>query len=646
MKYVFRRTALSALAVGIGLTGCTDEARGPLSVSPGDTPFFFQQAAPGVVVEEIWLADELEDKDVGLAPEWNGSKIFKVDLDDATNRANLTLRADLSVANCATLLPAGVDCRVAFDKVHISASPDGKRIYAVNRQKPPAGPYNSRYSATDPARTGDAPNTGIKEVIPNGYAYTGLPMGYYDVDANSFVWMGEFTGLPTSGGFVLATNSANGNLYVGSAQTNSIYRILAADLANNDLALKSGNSWPVVLEENTSVALDLVGADMAFDAQGRLFVWTNTGTNSQRGLYRVVLDGGSPEKAVATRIGGSSTAYFTGLAFRDAGNGPLLGSTAVISNENLTDDSRIYVIDPATGECCSIQVFDMYLNNVRYEHLYGDMTTGRLVTPPPAGAVLLIIDEDGIDNGLHVNKSGGWITPSGPQFWTEKEVNDDLAAYGFRNVLRYFAASSNFGKTITVRTGQTGDEGWFAPNCIPRKWLNSSTRSSDITCLEGAERTTGINNLFFSGKTPFAGAPSSWNIPQSRLDKIPQVRPLRALGIQTLVGQDVCALVYDSDISINYDHGKALEVNGNLQGATLGIAAFKVESAHTLDRFSSSTLPQVKITVLDPAVACKNFRLYDAPVPNSSSEPNDRVIPSTVGVGPKLYRSIATNPFN
>jgi hypothetical protein len=261
----------------------------------------------------------------------------------------------------------------------------------------------------------------------------------------------------------------------------------------------------------------------------------------------------------------------------------------------------------------------------------------------PAGATLLIIDEDGIDNGLHLNRTGGWITPSGPSFWTDREVNDDIADYGLRSVLRYFADSRNWDKTITVRTGQTGDEGWFAPNCIPRKWLSSSVSSSDNTCMTLADRTTGIHNLFFSGKTPFTGAPSSWNIPQSRLDKIPHVRPLRALGIQTLVGQNVCALVYDSDISINYDHGTPLGVNGNLQGATLGIAAFKVESAHTLNNFSSSTLPQVRITPLDPSETCKNLRLYDAPVPTSSSVPNDRVVPSTfTTTGSSSYRSIAT----
>jgi hypothetical protein len=263
-------------------------------------------------------------------------------------------------------------------------------------------------------------------------------------------------------------------------------------------------------------------------------------------------------------------------------------------------------------------------------------------TVKPEGAVLLIIDEDGIDNGLHVNKNGGLtglITPSGPQFWTGKEVNDDIAAYGLRNVLRYFATQANYGRSITVRTGQTGDEGWFAPNCIPQKWLNSAQSKTNNTCLDGANRDLAVNNYFFSGKTPFVGAPSSWNLPQDRLDKVPHVLPLRARGLVSLEGKDVCALVYDSDISINYDHGTPLGINGNLQGATLGIAAFRVNKVITLNNFSSSTLPQVNITILDASVACKNFQLFNAPVPNSSSEPNDRVVENLAGLGSKLYRS-------
>jgi hypothetical protein len=261
-----------------------------------------------------------------------------------------------------------------------------------------------------------------------------------------------------------------------------------------------------------------------------------------------------------------------------------------------------------------------------------------------AGATLLIIDEDGIDNGLHLNRTGGGITPSGPSFWTVREVNDDIAAYGLRSVLRYFADSGNFGRTITVRTGQTGDEGWFAPSCIPRKWLGSSAGSTDNRCLEGAERDAAINNFFFSGQPPFTGTNSSWALPQNRLDKIPHVIPLRARGLVSLVGKDVCAVVYDSDISINYDHGTSLGVNGNLQGATLGIAAFRVNAVRTLNNFSSSTLPEVQVTVLNPAEACRSFKLFNPPVPNSSSVPNDRVVANLAGTGSNGYRSLLQWP--
>jgi hypothetical protein len=357
----------------------------------------------------------------------------------------------------------------------------------------------------------------------------------------------------------------------------------------------------------------------------------------------------------------------------NAPTGPLVpvGSTVIwtyivtntgdvpLSEVSVADDQGVVVTCPATalavGESMTctgtgIAVAGQYANLGTATGSHNG-TTVQAEDPDhyfgeePGGAVLLIIDEDGIDNGLHVNRTGGGITPSGPSFWTDREVNDDIAAYGLRNVLRYFANSSNFGRTITVVTGQTGDEGWFAPNCIPAKWLNSSVSSSNNTCLEGADRTTAIHNYFFSGKTPFAGAPSpTWNIPQSRLDKIPHVMPLRARGLVSLEGKEVCALVYDSDISINYDHGKPLGVNGNLQGATYGIAAFRVNVVRTLNNFSSSTLPEVQITVLDPAATCQNFQLFNAPVPNSSSEPNDRRVESLAGLGTKAYRSFLVWP--
>lgn len=272
----------------------------------------------------------------------------------------------------------------------------------------------------------------------------------------------------------------------------------------------------------------------------------------------------------------------------------------------------------------------------------GDM--GRIVTfvndhtAPAAGAVLLIIDEDGIDPGLHFNDEGGTlqapglITPNGPDFFKPdgaQGVNENNAFKGQRGVLPYFA--NNIGRIITVKTGKTDDEAWFAPACIPAK-MNGSDKD-DNTCLTNGARETAIDN--------FMGVNGPGAIPnEERLDKIPYLIPLRSLGLTALVDRLVCALVYDSDVPTNYDHDKVppnvpardqLGVNGSFKGETYGIVAFTVLSTHTLNGFSSSTLPQVRIRIENTNL-CGTWVLFRAPVPKSSSVPNDRLVPpSTAG---------------
>lgn len=80
--------------------------------------------------------------------------------------------------------------------------------------------------------------------------------------------------------------------------------------------------------------------------------------------------------------------------------------------------------------------------------------------------------------------------------------------------------------------GQPGDEGWFAlPATLP--WPLKD---------------------FLDG-----------TIPQSSLDKIPNVQPLNASAIGSYLGQTFTAVVYKSDISINYN-----PLHANLQGARRG----------------------------------------------------------------------------
>ena len=185
-----------------------------------------------------------------------------------------------------------------------------------------------------------------------------------------------------------------------------------------------------------------------------------------------------------------------------------------------------------------------------------------------------------------------------------------------------------------MKTGQTGDEGWFAPTCIPPKWVLGS---ANLPCLEDDARQAGINAYF--------GASNVSTLKQSKLDKIPAVMPLRALGLTKLVTHNICAVVYDSDISINYNSTTFPFTDGNLQGATLGIVAFTVESVHTLEGFSSSTLPQVRIKINNPAT-CNPTELFNAPVPRSSSVPNDIDAESPINhTGDDGYLQLLTHPL-
>ena len=246
-------------------------------------------------------------------------------------------------------------------------------------------------------------------------------------------------------------------------------------------------------------------------------------------------------------------------------------------------------------------------------------------------AVLLIIDEDSLDNGIHYHPTGGGIVPSGPSFFLDSDVNDGISGHRQRSVLRFFA--EHVGDTITVKTGQTGDEAWFAPNCIPQRWISGTSAA----CLPaGADRDTAIDNFF--GLNGSAAIPA-----QSRLDKIPAVMPLRARGLVALDGQTVCAVVYDSDLSINYNRNTFPFTDGNLQGETLGIVAFRVDDVRRLNGFSSSTLPEVQLTILGADV-CGAWSLLNAPVPRSSSVPNDIDPANLAGTGSNGYRQLLTFP--
>jgi PKD repeat protein len=209
------------------------------------------------------------------------------------------------------------------------------------------------------------------------------------------------------------------------------------------------------------------------------------------------------------------------------------------------------------------------------------------ILPPPA--YFLVLDNSSIAEG------------GSPNNFTASQINRDLSNYATRTELRWFAA--NVGRTITVYSGSVGGEGFHAVKTIPASW-NTAGPTAD-----------GLRNYLLAG--PGLGSPNT-SSGQTLLSSVPDVTPLRATGLRLLIGQPVCALVRDGNVSTSYN-----PLRGNLTGRYLGIVAFVVNAV--TPRSGNTTLPAVSLTVRDADAVCAGAlqRLMAAPAPTSSSSPND-----------------------
>jgi hypothetical protein len=216
-----------------------------------------------------------------------------------------------------------------------------------------------------------------------------------------------------------------------------------------------------------------------------------------------------------------------------------------------------------------------------------------IIGAPP---VFLVLDEEVLKPG------------EAPNYFSESDLNAKDAEIGVRTPLPFFASAANQGAELTLYSGQVGDEGWFAVTQIPEPWASAGPTED------------GLTNYVQAG--PGLGSPDAKGDRESLLDKVPGVTPLRATGLGMLVGRIVCALGYPSDIGINYG-----PLNGSLKGKTFGLAAFEVVEVTARGKASSSTLPKVRIRVMDPESTCAGplELLLDAPEPVSSSQPRDVV---------------------
>lgn len=191
-----------------------------------------------------------------------------------------------------------------------------------------------------------------------------------------------------------------------------------------------------------------------------------------------------------------------------------------------------------------------------------------------AQGIYLVIDEDSIDNGTGSIERISFNAPFCGKGNPAVCVNDDIANPGVRTPL--FTVGSNITPYwgLVLPTGQVGDEGLF----------QFSTPGPQVTQVSLQNRATFTTQEFFDA----TGAASNEN----NLDKIDGVLPLSAADINKLVGKTVCAVVFDSDVSVT-EQGRS----ASLKGATLGITAFRV-TAVSPHPAGGSYLPLITVDLL------------------------------------------------
>ena len=184
-------------------------------------------------------------------------------------------------------------------------------------------------------------------------------LGEYVVSSGTFSDLGAIAGLSSGDGVVLATYSPGGTLYVAGQ--------------NNDELFTVDPSGPAATLVATVTGANVQGADLAFDADGTLYLYSSADGK----LY--TLDTGT---GVATEVGTGQVnkGSFTGLAVRENGTGDLVGSS--------TSDNTIYVVDKATGAMGT--GYKMYSGGEPHQYGYGDMTVGQLCMPCESGETLLV----------------------------------------------------------------------------------------------------------------------------------------------------------------------------------------------------------------------------------------------------------------
>lgn len=213
-----------------------------------------------------------------------------------------------------------------------------------------------------------------------------------------------------------------------------------------------------------------------------------------------------------------------------------------------------------------------HLSKRSMKRLAAVVAISTLTPAMPAGAqIFLIIDEDSIDNGTKTIEKISFRQPKCGRGNPAVCVNDDIANPGVRELLFTRGKDMTPFSGLVLPTGQVGDEGLFMfTNSDPQVSLQNGATFTISEFIEASEAAADENNL----------------------DKIDGVVPLDSADIYALEGQTVCAVVYDSDVSVDVAAGF-----GNLKGATLGVTGFTV-TAVSPNPAGGSYLPLIKVDLL------------------------------------------------
>ncbi len=365
----------------------------------------------------------------------------------------------------------------------------------------------------------------------------------------------------TAGAFDTTFNGGFSNVFVTKLDANGSALVYSTYLGGS------------TRDDASGIAVDATGAAYVVGTTSSNDFPTTTGAfdTSFRGgpagggdVFVTKLDASGSTLVYSTFLGGSDNDDASGIAVDATGAAYVVGTTS----------SNDFPTTPGAFDTSFNGVQDVFITKI-------------------AGIALLVIDKDGIDDKRP------------PNFFSPIQVNDDVAALGVRAQLRFFR--DHVGQTITLPAGQIGDEGWFALKAIPASWAQAGGAAGFV-----GNPAANPEDPAPQGTGPGLGAPDANGDPDSLLKNVPNVTPLGAAALNNLTGRQVCAVVYDNQVSINQDMR-----TGDLRGANLGTVAFQVVALAPSGDASSSSLPNVEVRILDARTICRGpfALLTDAEVP-------------------------------